>query len=129
MWCPKYRKNLFRDAELRDHAGQLLREISEDYGFAIDELEVSEDHVHVLLSFPPRYGISEVVRILKSKSARELFRVFPRIKKRLWAGEFWEDGYFARTVGDRLTREVIEKYIQHHRDIEQGPKQLGLKLR
>jgi putative transposase len=129
VWCPKYRKDLFRDDELREHAEQLIREISDEYGFSIEELEVAVDHIHILISFPPRYGIGEVVRILKSKSARELFRVFPQIKKRLRAGEFWEDGYFARTVGDRVTREVIEKYILHHKDIEQGPEQLGLKLR
>jgi len=82
-----------------------------------------------LLSFPPRYSISDVVRTLKSKSGRALFREFPRIKRRLWGGELWEDGYFARTVGDRMTKEVIEKYIEHHHLIEQGPAQLDIKLR
>jgi putative transposase len=74
--------------------------------------------------FPPKLSIGEVVRIIKSISARELFREFPRIKKRLWSGELWEDGNFARTVGDRMTRQIIDKYIKHHRDIEQGPAQL-----
>jgi putative transposase len=129
VWCPKYRKRLFSDPALRERAEQLFREISEEYGFEIQEMEVAEDHVHALLSFPPRYSIGDVVRRLKSISARELFREFPRIKKRLWGGELWEDGYFARTVGDRMTREVVEKYIQHHRVIEQGPAQLVLKLR
>jgi putative transposase len=87
-------------------------------------MEVAVNHVHLLVSFPPRLSIGEVVRIIKSISARELFREFPRIKKRLWSGELWEDGYFARTVGDRMTRQLIEKYIKHHRDIEQGPAQL-----
>jgi putative transposase len=58
-----------------------------------------------------------------------LFREFPSLKARLWSGELWEDGYFARTVGDRMTRDVIEKYIEHHRDLKQGPAQLDLKLR
>ena len=129
VWCPKYRKKLFADASLRERAEQLIREISEDYGWSIDEMEVALDHVHILLSFPPKHSIGQVVRILKSKSARELFREFPRIKKRLWAGELWEDGYFARTVGDRMTSDVIEKYIQHHRHMEQGPAQLDFKLR
>ncbi len=64
-------------------------------------------------------SIGKVVRIIKSISARKLFREFPRIKKRLWAGELWSDGYFARTVGDHMTRQVIAKYIEHHRDVEQ----------
>ena len=81
------------------------------------------------VSFPPKRSIGEVVRIIKSNSARELFREFPSLKRRLWAGELWEDGYFVRTVGDRMTRDVIKKYIQHHRDLAQGPAQLDLKLR
>ena len=129
VWCPKYRRTLFQDNVLKERAEQLFREISEEYGFTIEEMEVAEDHVHILISFPPKYSIGEVVRTLKSISARELFCEFPRIKRRLWTGELWEDGYFARTVGDRMTREVIEKYIQHHSEIEQGPAQLGLKLR
>jgi len=67
-----------------------------------------------------------LTRILKSVTARELFRSFPSLKKKLWAGELWEDGYFARTVGDRMTKEVIEKYIERHREVTQGPVQLKL---
>ena len=124
VWCPKYRKNVFGQEGIRERAGQLIREICEEYGFEIEEMEVAEDHVHILISFPPKRSIGEVVRTIKSISARELFREFPRIKKRLWSGELWEDGYFARTVGDRLTRQIIDKYIKHHRDEEQGPAQL-----
>jgi len=129
VWCPKYRKNIFERAEVRERAEQLIREICEDYGFEVIELEVMEEHVHILLSFPPAKSIAEVVRIIKSKSGIGLFREFPGLKKRLWAGELWEDGYFARTVGDRMTREIIERYIAHHGDLEQGPAQLNFKLR
>jgi len=129
VWCPKYRKKIFERADLRERAGQLIREISEDYGFDVIEMEISVEHVHLLLSFPPSRSIGEVVRIIKSKSARGLFREFPLLKKKLWSGELWEDGYFARTVGDRMTRAVIEKYIAHHRDITHGPAQLEIKLR
>jgi putative transposase len=124
VWCPKRRKNIFVDKEVRERAEQLVREICEEYGFEITEMEVAENHIHILVSFSPRRSIGEVVRIIKSISARQLFREFPRLKKRLWTGELWEDGYFARTVGDRMTRQIIEKYIKHHRDIEQGPTQL-----
>ena len=129
VWCPKYRKKIFEREDLRERAGQLIREISEDYGFDVIEMEISVEHVHLLLSFPPSRSIGEVVRIIKSKSARGLFREFPLLKKKLWSGELWEDGYFARTVGDRMTRAVIEKYIAHHRDITHGPAQLEIKLR
>ena len=129
MWCPKCRKNIFKREEVRERAKQLIREISEDYGFEILEMAIMEEHIHILISFPPSRSIGEVVRVIKSRSARGLFREFPGLKKRLWSGEMWADGYFARTVGDRMTREVIEKYIAHHRDFEQGPAQLEFKLR
>ena len=125
VWCPKYRKKIFQEMEIRERAKQLIEEICEEYEIEIQEMEVAIDHVHLLVSFPPKHSTGEVVRIVKSISARELFREFPRIKKKLWAGQLWEDGYFARTVGDRMTRQVIEKYIQHHGEIEQGPAQLS----
>ena len=109
---------------MRERAAELFREIAEEYGYEIEEMEVVEDHVHIFLSFPPRYSIGEVVRALKSISARELFREYPSLRKRLWKGELWEDGYFVRTVGDSLTSEMIEKYIRQHRDDRQLPAQL-----
>lgn len=97
----------------------------EDYKIEIEDKEVAIDYVHLLVSFPPRYSIAEVVGLIKSKSVRRLFCEFPRVKRRLWAGELWGDGYFAQTVGNRMTRQTIEKYIKHHRDIEQWPAQLS----
>lgn len=125
VWCPKYRKKVFEEPEIRQRAEQLMREICEEYDIEIQEMEIAIDHVHLLVSFHPKYAIGQVVRILKSISARELFREYPRIKRKLWKGELWEDGYFARTVGDRLTRQIIDKYIKHHREFEQGPAQLS----
>ena len=55
-----------------------------------------------------------------------IFREFPRVKRRLWGGELWEDGYFARTVGDKVTAEIIRTYIQHHRIEKAGDAQLSL---
>jgi putative transposase len=129
VWCPKYRKDIFKRQEVRERAKQLIEEICEEYRIEVIELEIVEDHVHVMVSFPPSRSIGEVVKIIKSNSARILFREFPGLKKRLWSGEMWEDGYFARTVGDRMTRDVIKKYIASHRELEQGPAQLGSKLR
>jgi putative transposase len=129
VWCLKYRKDIFKRQEVRERAKQLIEEICEEYRIEVIELEIVEDHVHVMVSFPPSRSIGEVVKIIKSNSARILFREFPGLKKRLWSGEMWEDGYFARTVGDRMTRDVIKKYIASHRELEQGPAQLGSKLR
>ena len=107
----------------------MVREICEAYDIEVLEMELMEEHIHLLVSFPPSRSIGEVVRIIKSLSGRGLFREFPSLKRRLWGGEIWEDGYFARTVGDRMTRDVIARYIEHHRDLEQGPAQLALKMR
>ena len=114
---------------MRERAKQLIEEICEEYKIEVIELEIVEDHIHVMVSFPPSRSIGEVVRIIKSNSARILFREFSGLKKKLWSGEMWEDGYFARTVGDRMTRDVIKMYIASHREFEQGPAQLDLKRR
>ena len=124
VWCPKYRKKLFAQSYLRERAQELFQEIADEYDFTIEEMEVAEDHVHILLSFPPRYSISRVVGMLKSISARSLFEEFPSIKKRLWHGEIWSDGYFARTVGSKITQEIIASYIRHHAEEQQAPARL-----
>jgi putative transposase len=129
VWCPKYRKSIFERKEVKERAVQLIQEISEEYGFDVIEMEIAVDYVHILLSFPPRYSIGEVVRIIKSISARQLFRAFPMLKRKLWSGELWEDGYMRGQLVTVGTREVVEKYIEHHRNITQGPAQLDLKLR
>ena len=115
VWSPKYRKKIL-EGNVAQRMRDLLLEISEAHDIVIEELEVSLDHIHVFCSFPPRLSISQVVSRLKSLSARAIFQEYPQIKRQLWGGEFWEDGYFARTVGDKVTAEIIKKYIQQHRD-------------
>jgi len=124
VWCPKYRKKLFAEKYLRKRAREMMLEISESYGFEIEEIEIAKDHVHILLSFPPKYSIGRVVGMLKSLSARAMFKEYPSIKRKLWGGELWEDGYFARTVGSDVTKQVIERYIRHHKDEKQAPPRL-----
>ena len=94
----------------------MFNEIANHHVFEIEEMEIAVDHVHVFLSFPPRYSIAKVVGMLKSITASEIFEEFPKVRKELWGGEFWEDGYFVRTVGDRVTADEIKRYIQHHKD-------------
>lgn len=125
VWAPKYRKWILR-GDVRECARKLFYQIAEDFDFDIEEMEIAEDHVHIFLSFPPRYSIAKVVGILKSISASRIFQEHPEVKKQLWGGEFWEDGYFARTVGDKVTSEVIKQYIRYHREEQKGPQQLDL---
>jgi putative transposase len=125
VWTPKYSKWILR-GDIQEHVKELIQEIEEHHGFIIGTLEVAPDHIHIFLSFPPRYSISKVVGMLKSISASEIFKEHPEVKKQLWGGEFWEDGYFVRTVGDKITAEVIRKYIKHHREQKKLPEQLEL---
>ena len=75
-------------------------------------MEVMEDHVHLFLIAPPRYAPAGIVQIMKSISAKKVFEEFPEIREKLWGGELWNDGYFVRSVGDKVTTEVIRKYIK-----------------
>ena len=125
VWAPKYRKWILR-AELHKRVEELFIEISANFGFEIDTLEISPEHVHIFLSFPPKYSISKVIGILKSISASEIFKEHPEVKNELWGGEFWEDGYFARTVGEKVTQEIIRKYIAAHKSKALDSVQLSL---
>jgi putative transposase len=124
VWAPKYRKKILTGA-VGQRMREVLEEIAQAYDITIEEMEVSPDHVHIFCSFPPRLSITQVITRFKSLSARAIFREHPQVKRQLWGGELWEDGYFARTVGDKVTAEVIKKYIQHHRDDRENP-QLSL---
>ena len=107
---------------MRAYVTKTFRAIAEEFGFWIDELAIEDDHVHVFLEFPPKYAIARVVGILKSISASRAFERFPRLRRKLWSGELWEDGYAARTVGDKVTSDLIRRYIKRHA-IEQATKQ------
>ena len=112
VWVPKYRKDIL-DREISDYLKATFNKIAEEYGFRIDTMEVMEDHVYIFVEVPPRYSPAQVVQIMKSISAREVFKVFPDLRKQLWAGELWNDGYFVRSVGDEVTADVIRKYIEY----------------
>jgi len=112
VWIPKYRKQIF-SKEVSDYVKAMFTRIAEQYEFRIDTMEVMEDHVHVFVEAPPRYSPARVVQIMKSISAREVFKQFPDLRKQLWAGELWNDGYFVRSVGDKVTADIIRKYIEY----------------
>jgi len=107
----KYRKILLSEpivASLK----QLTKEIEERYQFEIESLGCDLNHIHILCSLHPKYSPGEFVRIYKSITARELFRQHPDLKKELWGGEFWSDGYYVATVGERGDWKVVEKYVR-----------------
>ena len=112
VWIPKYRKDIL-SGEVSGYLKEVFQQISEEYEFRIDTMEVMEDHVHIFVEVPPRYSPAQAVQIFKSVSAREVFKKFPKLRKQLWAGELWSDGYFVRSVGDKVTADIIRKYIEY----------------
>lgn len=118
VWIPKYRKNIL-NKEIAEYLKQVFKEIAEQFEFEIDTIEVMKDHVHLFLSAPPRYSPARVVQIMKSISAKQVFRRFPHLQDVLWNKELWSDGYFVRTVGNKVTAEMIQRYIQYQHRSEQ----------
>jgi len=112
VWTPKFRKQILK-GEVAEFMVVTLRRIAEEYEWEIDELAVQADHVHVFMQVAPRYAPAQVVQIMKSISAREVFEAFPHLRKQLWAGQFWGAGYFVRSVGDAVTAEIIRNYIRY----------------
>jgi putative transposase len=115
VWIPKYRKMILK-GDLAKRLKVVFQEIAERYEFEIDTMEVKDDHVHLFLSAPPRYSPARVVQVIKSISAKMVFKEFPEVKKELWGGEFWSDGYFVRSVGDKVTSDLIRRYIKYHQE-------------
>jgi putative transposase len=122
VWIPKYRVAVLKGA-VAERAKEIFQEIAEQYEFILDTLEVMPDHVHLFLSAPPRYAPAQMANILKSISAKKIFAEFPRVKKVLWHGKFWADGYYVGSSGDDVTTDLIRRYIKYQQD--QG-KQLRL---
>ena len=119
----KYRKALLSE-EITQGLKEIVKGIEERYGLEIERMGCDQDHVHILCSAHPKYSPGQLVRVFKSVSAKELFRRFPTLKRDLWGGEFWTDGYYVGTVGERGNWEVVEKYIK-----EQGKTPQEVQLR
>ena len=107
----KYRKKLITE-EIGEGLKQICLEISDRYEVSFIEIGYESDHVHFLVQSVPNYSVSQMVRMLKSITAKRLFKKFPQIKKKLWGGNFWTSGYYANTVGQYANEEVIKKYIE-----------------
>ena len=108
----KYRKSLLSD-EITSAIKSIACEIGERYEIEFEQLGCDKNHIHILCSFHPKYSVGEVVRKFKSITARELFKKFPLLKKELWGGEFWSDGYYVSTVGERGDWKVVERYVKN----------------
>ena len=121
----KYRKALLvHDIPLA--INRIAKEIEQRYDIEFEKLGTDQDHIHILTSFPPKYSGSDVVRIFKSITAKELFKQFPSLKKDLWGGEFWSDGFYMATVSERGNWSVVEQYVTNQGKDDKKPLQLRL---
>jgi putative transposase len=117
----KYRKSLLT-RKVEQVIVEALRGIKERYAVEIREIGFDQNHVHILCRFLPKYSGGQVIRVMKSISAKRVFKEAPEIKEELWGGEFWTDGYYIATISGKGNKEVIEKYIRNQgrdKDIEQ----------
>ena len=106
----KYRKALLSD-EIPLALTKIAEEIALRYDIEFEKIGYDQDHVHILASFAPKYSGSSVVGTFKSITARELFKQFPLLKKQLWGGEFWSDGFYLATVSERGDWQTVERYV------------------
>ena len=107
----KYRRAVI-DAVVDKVLKQTCLEIEKRYQVKFLEIGTDRDHVHFLVQSVPTYSVTKLVRIVKSITAREVFRQCPEVKKKLWGGEFWTDGYFASTVGKHGDEQMIGQYVK-----------------
>ena len=112
----KYRRKILIKQEYVEYLCGLVKEIGARYEFDIEELGSDGDHVHILVSAPPRYAPSRVMQVIKSITGRLMFKQFPEIKQQLWGGELWSDGGFVGTVGQTMGLENMKRYIQRQGD-------------
>jgi putative transposase len=107
----KYRKALM-NGKTEKIIVETTKGFKERYAIEVSHVGFDRNHVHFLLKFLPKYSGGQVIRLIKSITAREVFKEIPEIKKSLWGGEFWTDGYYFATVSGRGDKEVIERYIE-----------------
>jgi len=112
VWVTKYRHKVLK-SDVAERLRELVRQTCERSEVEILSGVVSLDHVHILVSAPPKLAPSEIMRRVKGRSARRLFDDFPRLKQRFWGKHLWVRGYFCVTSGV-MTQQKIEEYLRHH---------------
>jgi len=116
VWCPKYRFRILK-GEVGKFIKHKIESLCEMKSVEILELNVMEDHIHMVITIPPKVSVSELMGILKGKTAINLFKSFPTLKKKpYWGNHFWSRGYCVSTVG--LDEEKIRRYVKYQEENE-----------
>ena len=110
--CPaKYMRCVF-DERIDRRVKDICLEISKRYQIHFLEIGTDKNHVHFLLQSIPTYSCTKIITIIKSITAKEVFKLHPEVKKQLWGGEFWTDGYFVNTVSRFGDEASISQYVK-----------------
>ena len=112
VWCPKYRRRVL-GGRIEERLEQLIREVIEEKGAWLVELEVMPDHVHLLVEVDPRFGIHKLVKAIKGRTSRLLREEFPVLKSKL--PTLWTNSYLVATVGG-APLEVVKRYVENQRN-------------
>ena len=111
VWCTKYRRKVLVDA-LSKSAESILKTICDTKNWDILEIVVREDHIHLFISTSPFESPTDIIKILKGVSAKQLFAQHPELRNALWKGTLWSPSYYVGTAGD-VSAEIIQRYIQN----------------
>lgn len=123
VFIPRCRRKALYE-QLRPHLGEVLKKLAEYKESRIEEGHLMQDHVHMLISIPPKYAVSQVVGYIKGKSAIHLARVYGERKRNFVGQHFWARGYFVSTVG--RDEELIREYIRHQEEEDKRLEQMNL---
>ncbi len=123
VFIPKYRKKAIF-GRIRSELGEIFRRLAEQKESRIEEGHLMLDHVHMMISIPPKHAVSQVIGYLKGKSAIHIARRYAERKRNFVGQHFWARGYFVSTVG--RDEEVIREYIRHQEQEDQRIDQMNL---
>lgn len=112
VFVTKYRKSIFDTNEKQEELKTLLFSFAEKNGSIIENVEVMQDYVHLVLSFPPKFAPSSIVKSFKGAAAREWFKRYPEDKQKLYKGHLWAPSFFMQTVGV-ASQEMVMGYVKN----------------
>jgi putative transposase len=111
VWVPKYRYRILTGA-IKKLVEEDIQMLCEWKGCEIQEMSVQIDHIHLVVSIPPKVSVSSLMGTLKGKLAIKLFKSYPKMKQKLyWGNHFWARGYFVSTIG--IDEDLIKRYVAH----------------
>lgn len=102
---------MFTTTELKDKLKTILQSIADYKGVTIQSMELMSYHVQLLITFPPKFAASDIVKSFKGSNAREWFKAFPNDRKKLWKGHLWSNTFFMSKIGN-VNNDIIKKYIK-----------------